>query len=184
MACANGDHQWCAELLTHVIRVNRDDMEARKLKAEALRQLAYKTINTNWRDWYLTAARELDGTLPNLAVAATMALASPDIQRALPKEKYFEALAVRLDPEKSADAHQTVEFRVGRDVFTVEIRRGIAEVRTSKATRPDATVTLTADELYRAQLGAGKVEGDPAALAAFWSYFDPPMTSAPALVVR
>ena len=36
---------------------------ARTLKADTLRTLGYGTTNSNWRNFYLTAARELDGTI-------------------------------------------------------------------------------------------------------------------------
>ncbi|HEX4945897.1 MAG TPA: alkyl sulfatase dimerization domain-containing protein, partial [Blastocatellia bacterium] len=93
-----GEHQWAAELLTHLIRVSKDDLEARKLKADALRQLAYKTQNINWRNWYITSARELDGSLNKAAGAAVLSsLAAPDILKALPVVKFFESMTVRLD---------------------------------------------------------------------------------------
>ena len=62
-AAKAGDHQWAAELTTHLVRIDNNDMEARLIKAEALRQLGYGRTNNNWRNWYLTSAQELDGTI-------------------------------------------------------------------------------------------------------------------------
>lgn len=59
-----GDHQWCAELLTFVIRIDHADTEARRLKAQALRQLGLRQMNINWRNFYLSAALELEDHLP------------------------------------------------------------------------------------------------------------------------
>jgi alkyl sulfatase BDS1-like metallo-beta-lactamase superfamily hydrolase len=189
---------WAAELLTHLIRVNANDDEARKLKAEALRQLAYQTDNTNWRNWYITAARELDGTLNQQMAAVTMnSLGSPEILRALPLVKFFEAMTVRLDPAKSADAHLTVAFDITdtRQTYAVEVRRGVAQIHETLPAKTDATLHLPLSVMQRIiarqtsfasalQAGEIKADGDANLLARFNSFLDPPATQAPALTVR
>jgi alkyl sulfatase BDS1-like metallo-beta-lactamase superfamily hydrolase len=193
-----GEHQWAAELLTHLIRVNNNDLEARKLKADALRQLAYKTENINWRNWYITSARELDGSLNKVAAVAVMSsLAAPDILQALPVVKFFESMTVRLDPVKSADANVTMAFRFTDtgNVYAVEVRRGIAQVHESLPKKVDATLVLTTPQLHRVmarqttfaqmlQAGEIKAEGNVATLARFNSFFDAPATEAPQLTIR
>ncbi|MFN7930480.1 MAG: alkyl sulfatase dimerization domain-containing protein [Blastocatellia bacterium] len=193
-----GEPQWAAELLTHLIRVSKDDLEARKLKADSLRQLAYKTENINWRNWYITSARELDGSLNKMAAAAVLgSLAAPDILRALPVVKFFESMTVRLDPVKSADAHVTMAFRftdTGK-AYAVEVRRGIAQVHESLPAKVDATLLLTTPQLHRVmarqttfaqllQAGEIKAEGNVMMLARFNSFFDPPATEAPQITIR
>ena len=193
-----GEYQWTAELITHLIRVNKEDTEVRKLKADSLRQLAYKTENINWRNWYITSARELDGSLNKAAgVAVLSSLAAPDILRALPVSKFFETMTVRLDPVKSAEAHITMAFHftdTGK-VYAVEVRRGIAQVHETLPAKVDATLNLTTSDLQRVmarqstfaqmlQKGEIKAEGNVATLAKFNGYFDPPATEAPMLTVR
>lgn len=193
-----GDHQWAAELLAYVIRVNKDDAEARKLKADCLRQLAYKTENTNWRNWYISSARELDGTLNKMVAQASMsALAAPDILRQLPLSKLFEAMTVRLDPAKSADAHITVAFRLTdiNQVYAVEVRRGVAQVHESMPPKADVTLNVTLSAATRIvarqtsfvsalQAGEIKADGNVALLARFYSFFDQSANEAPALTAR
>lgn len=195
-----GDHQWTAELLTHVIRANKDDLEARKLKADALRQLAYKTQNTNWRNWYITSARELDGTLNKAVASATMSsLAAPEILRQLPISKFFEAMTVRLDPVKSSDAHITVAFRITEtgkltdtgETYALEVRRGVAQVHEKiLPAKVDATLNVSLATMQRLisrqvtpiaalQSGEVKMEGNMAVLGRFYSFFDPLTTSEP-----
>ncbi len=197
-AFEKGEHQWCAELLTHVIRVNKDDADARKLKADALRQLAYKTENTNWRNWYITSARELDGTLNKMVTRAAMgSLAAPEILRALPVGKFFEAMTVRLDPVKSADAHLTVAFRITdtNETYAVEVRRGVAQIHESLPPKTDVTLSFSTALMQRIiarqtnflaayQAGEVKVEGNALSLARFYGFFDPLPNDAPALTAR
>ncbi len=193
-----GDHQWCAELLTHVIRVDSSDQEARKLKADALRQLAYKTENTNWRNWYISSARELDGTLnKQVALATLSSLAAPDIVRALPISKFFEAMTVRLDPVKSADAHITVAFRIAgtNEAYAVEVRRGVAQIHETMPPKADVTLSVTMNAIQRIvarqtnfidalRAGEIKAEGAVAALPRFYGFFDQPASEAPPLTAR
>jgi alkyl sulfatase BDS1-like metallo-beta-lactamase superfamily hydrolase len=193
-----GDYQWAAELLTYLIRVNKDDAQARTLKAKALRGLAYKTENTNWRDWYISSAKELERSLNNLVtLTATSSLASPDILKQLPIGKLLEGMTVRLDPVRTADVHFTVGFRFtdANSVFALEVRRGVAQLHESLPSQVDVTLSLTADILHRIvlrqttfgealQAGLVKADGNRAELARFFGFFDPPASEAPALTVR
>lgn len=193
-----GDYQWAAELLTWVIRVDKNDEPARRLKAAALRQLGFKTENTNWRDWYLTSARELDKSLNKMVgLAAMSSLAAPDVVKALPASKFFEAMTVRLDSVKTADVHMTVAFRFkdSGETYAVEIRRGIAQLHETMPAQADVTLTMTVNDLNRIvfrqtnfldALKAGEISaaGKPAELPRFFGYFDPPAAEAPALTAR
>jgi alkyl sulfatase BDS1-like metallo-beta-lactamase superfamily hydrolase len=192
------DYQWAAELLTYLIRVNKDDAQARTLKAQALRQLAYKTENTNWRDWYISSARELDRKLNSMVTtAATSALAAPDILKQLPPGKFFEAMTVRLDPVKTADVHLIVGFRItdARRGYALEVRRGVAQLHESLPANADVTLSLKLADLQRIILhqttfadalkaGEIKVDGKQAELERFFGFFDAPATEPPALTAR
>ncbi len=58
-ALAAGDHQWAAQLADHLLAMNRDDVQAKTIKADALTGLARNMINATARNYYLTVAREL-----------------------------------------------------------------------------------------------------------------------------
>ena len=193
-----GDYQWAAELLTYLIRVNKDDAQARSLKAKALRGLAYKTENTNWRDWYISSARELERSLNSMVtLAATSSLAAPDILKQIPVSKLLEGMTVRLDPVKSADVHLTVAFRftdTGR-VFALEVRRGVAQLHESAPARVDVTLRLTVNDLHRIILHQMnfadefkteviKAEGKTTDVARFFSFFDAPASEPSSLTAR
>src|SRR5882724_3782160 len=193
-----GDYQWAAELLTYLIRVNKEDAQARSLKAKALRGLAYKTVNTNWRDWYISSARELERSLNSMVtLAATSSLAAPDILKQLPVSKLLEGMTVRLDPLKTADVHLTVGFRftdTGRG-YALEVRRGIAQLHESLPAEVDVTLNLTVSDLHRIILrqttfadalktGDIKADGKQAELARFFGFFDAPANEPPLLTAR
>ena len=58
-ALAEDDNQWAAQLADHLLAINKDDSDAKKIKAAALTKLAQDMVNATARNYYLTAAREL-----------------------------------------------------------------------------------------------------------------------------
>jgi alkyl sulfatase BDS1-like metallo-beta-lactamase superfamily hydrolase len=146
-AFASGDPQFATELTSYIIRVNQDDMDARKLKAAAFRQLGYASVNATWRGFYLTAARVLEGTLdpdPIYGLVGLM-LISPEVLKRFPALSQVEGLPVRLKAEETLDINVSVGFKytdVGED-YTLEVRRGVAEVRGGLPVGAVAIVTGT-----------------------------------------
>ena len=58
-ALAEDDNQWAAQLADHLLAIDGEDAEARKIKAAALTKLAENMVNATARNYYLTVAREL-----------------------------------------------------------------------------------------------------------------------------
>ena len=194
-----GDPQWAAELATSLIHIDRDDTPARRLKAAAFRRLGYAQINAIWRNWYLSAARELDGFDPMLLQAGiARAITSPDLLAALPARAFVEGFSGRLKAEDTLDVTMTVGFRfpdVG-EAYGIEIRRGVAQFVEHLPEKTDLTITLDKTTLDCIRLGqvtmndaiqAGMVQlggGSPAEVARFFGYFEVPFSEPIRLVVR
>lgn len=197
-ALGRGDYQWAAELVTYLIRIQNDDLDARRLKAQALRELGYRTANTNWRDWYVTAARELDRTLDvRVPRAGFRAPVPPDVARALSADILLSIMPVRLDPTKCGDVHYAVAFRFTDtgQTYGLEIRRGVAQLHDSLPQRANARLNLTATSAHRilggqttflAALKAGEIksEGDLTALEKFFGCFEDLPVEPPEIAAR
>ncbi len=183
-AIDNADYGWAMEILTHPIRVNHDDKEARALKAEAMREWGYLQPNIYWRGLALGGAMELEDRLDYSQV---WNFSAPDIIKALPPSAVIESMRVRLDPEKAADANSTIGFKF-TDIDegnALEIRKGVAVFHDDLPDDADATFVATKDLLDRILIGETNVaqaladgeltiEGDNEAAEAFFGYFDPP----------
>ena len=183
-----GDNQWAAELATHLVRIDHEDRPARLIKAAALRRLGYASMNSNWRNWYLTSARELEGDIDPLGDLAQFAayFSSPDIVAAWPLAQLVEGLGPRLAAEKAFEIQMTVAF-VATDTgeaHALEIRRAIAEFHESIPAEADLTVhaprmalvglltgQASVDQLVAS--GALKVDGEVARLEEVLDLFDP-----------
>jgi alkyl sulfatase BDS1-like metallo-beta-lactamase superfamily hydrolase len=179
-AVDGGEYTWAAEILTNVIRIDHDDMEARRLKAEAYRKFAYTLVNVNWRNWSLTAAAELDGEAD---LTKGFSFTSSDVIQAFPSNVLLEMLTTRIDPEKSIDVNLTMGIRFAdvNERFGLEIRRGVVQFH---ETLPDGVdFTMVTDRAYLNRILVGEVpftgdmfaaieQGAPAAMVAIMEAID------------
>jgi alkyl sulfatase BDS1-like metallo-beta-lactamase superfamily hydrolase len=179
-AIKDKEYTWAAELLTNLIRIDHDDMEARKLKAEAYRQFAYTLTNVNWRNWSLTAVAELEG---EEELRNGFAFTSADVIRAFTSDKLIEMLTTRIDPEKSIDVKMTMGIRLPdvNESYALEIRRGVVQFHTKVPDNADFTMVADRDYLNRMLVGdipitgemASAIEGgDPAPMVAIMAAID------------
>lgn len=58
-ALETDDSQWAAQLADHLLAIDKNDIDAKSIKADALSKLAGKMVNATARNYYLTVAREL-----------------------------------------------------------------------------------------------------------------------------
>jgi alkyl sulfatase BDS1-like metallo-beta-lactamase superfamily hydrolase len=198
-AFEDGDPQWAAQLATPLIRIDQNDMPARRLKAAAFRKLGYAQINAIWRNWYLSAARELDGfDLMAFVRDNAGAFVSPDLVSALPARAFVEGFSTRLRAEDALDVSMTVGFRfpdIGED-FCLKPRRGVAQFEEYLPEKTDLTLTLdkaALDRILLSQLtlrdailgGVVQVSQAPITeVARFFGYFEMPFSTPIRLVVR
>ncbi len=139
-ASAQKDDQWALELADQLLRLDPDMAEAASIRAESLRRLGEKQINATARNYYLTQALESQGTLE----IGPASVNHPEFLGKIPLSAIFTAMAVNLDPEKSADVDQVLGFRFTDtgEAFTVHVRRGVAEIQPRFPDAPDMTVTV------------------------------------------
>lgn len=105
-AMAEGDDRWAAQLLTHCVFADPDDTESRELQALAFEQMAFRTENTTWRNFYLMGALELrQGVL-----SVPSRPANPELVSALTIEQVFDAIGLRIDGERAAAEHVVVNW--------------------------------------------------------------------------
>ncbi len=205
-----GDYQWAAELTTHLVRVDHENWDARKLKAEALRQIGYGLTNNNWRNWYLTSAQELDGSID---YGKAIQLQTPDLLCAFPTSELINGLRFRLAAEKTLDVNMTLGIRLPDidEAYGLQIRRGVVQFHETLPDNVDVLLELDRSVLDNILLGqveiAGKtgahpytpqaaliasfesgnarlVRGKPEDLKKFFSYFDSPSQEPIPLTIR
>ena len=146
-------YEWAAELATYLVRLEPSSTEAKKIKADALRALGRRQVNSNARNYYLTQALELEGeveiedrTKPENALSFVSTV---------PIGRFVAAMPANLLYDKSADKEMVVGFRfpdVGEG-YGIEIRRGVAEFKETFPDNPDVTITADSNAWRELVLG-------------------------------
>jgi alkyl sulfatase BDS1-like metallo-beta-lactamase superfamily hydrolase len=135
------EYEWAAELATHLIQLEPSSANAKQIKADALRALGRRQLNSNARNYYITQALELEGmvairddTRPENALSFVSTV---------PIGRFVAAMPANLIYERSADKDMLVGFRFP-DVdegYGIHIRRGVAEFQEGFPESPDLTIT-------------------------------------------
>jgi alkyl sulfatase BDS1-like metallo-beta-lactamase superfamily hydrolase len=178
------DYQWASELTALLVRVDKQDMPSRQLKAAALRAIGYATANTNWRGFYLTSALELEGKVVPAEVLAGLREVSFKPSE-MTTAQLFNTMRFYVDAESIEDKRIKVGFNITDtgEKFTLEIRNSILDIHTSLHSDNDAILTLnrnTLNKTFSGELGytegiAGgliEIEGSKLALLSYAKAFD------------
>ena len=193
-ALGSGDERWAATLAGHVIFSEPDNVDARRLQAEAFEQLGYQTENATWRNAYLTGASELRDGVPEGGLRAQ----SADILRSLATGQLFDAMASRMNGVRAAEAGVVLGWRFTDrgEEWTLRVHNGaVSTVEGRIADEAQATVTTTRatfdslilkeiDPLEAFGSGAITVEGDGMALGTFLGLLDEPPEGFPIVTPR
>jgi alkyl sulfatase BDS1-like metallo-beta-lactamase superfamily hydrolase len=143
-ATEQGDHQWSAELLSHIIRLDVDNMEARELKARNLREIGFALTNNNWRNWFMTSALELEGKLD---YSKAIDLQAPDLVKVFPLSAILESLRFRADgPRLAQDGialAMGITFTDVSQEYALVLRNGVVEFSEAKPDLADIQIELT-----------------------------------------
>ena len=174
-ACLTTTLPLAAELAQIALRADPDNQDARLVKAAALRARGYEELNPIARSWYLTGAKELEGSVdPAQILSVFRKMLSVDLSVADMVRRW----RYQLDAEKAKGVGLVVGIRAadtGEEV-TVRIRNRVLHVEDGLAT--DAAVAV---EVTPAQV-TGKedptvVSGDVAAWAQLQDLLDTEWTA-------
>jgi len=147
-----GDYRWVAELVNHVVFADPDNKDACNLQADALEQLGYQAESGPWRNFYLTAAKELrDGVV----VLPTPNTASPDTVRAMSLDLFLDYLGVRLNGPRAAEQDLTIglELTDEKTSWTLLVRNGTLSHRSGVGEDAEVTVSISRASLDSVILG-------------------------------
>jgi alkyl sulfatase BDS1-like metallo-beta-lactamase superfamily hydrolase len=119
-----GEYRWVAQVVNNVVFADPENAAAKELQAAALEQLGYQAENGTWRDFYLSAAKELREGVAAVQVPNT---ASPDIVTAMTAEMLLGFLAVRLNGPQAADKDWTFALNLTdpKETWGLEVSNGV-----------------------------------------------------------
>ncbi len=176
------EYAWAAQLVNYLYRLDPMDKEAREIKADALRQMAYVSTGGNDRAHLTTQALALEGkiVLPRLIPPAPAAIIASPVT-------FVDYFRVRIDPSKSGETDQFIRFEfTDGSSAGLHVRRAVAEFVASfekHLRKPDITLSMSGEtwaKFYLSQAtpedliksGDFKVTGDAAEAARVLNLFD------------
>jgi len=176
----SGDDRWALELSDALMQLYPNQKQIVEIRMRSLRRLGEAESNPNARHYFLTMAKELGGMKNEGLIKPT-----PALVKTVPIEYVFRGMAAHLNPERSADVKQKVLFAFTDtgERWTVEIRRGVAEVQAFDTGNPDITIRVS-EQVWKELAakvrkpaetflsGEVKIEGGKVALLKFLSLFD------------
>src|SRR5262249_34637196 len=118
-------YAWALELVNYVYRVDPQDANARKLKAELLRRSAQASTSMLTRSIMLSQALALEGKidLPTLVAPEAAEIAADPV-------KFVRVYRIRVDPVKAKDIDSVVQFNFTdgkKQSVAMHIRHGVVE---------------------------------------------------------
>ncbi|PQJ27275.1 alkyl sulfatase dimerization domain-containing protein [Rubritalea profundi] len=187
-AFAEKKYNLSAKLLFYVIAAEPENKEAKQLKADALRQMAYTTKSgIQTRNFMLTEALHLEGKLDWNKPPAMLLFGEATVDSILAADplQTLKMLEINIDPIKSVKVNRIVEIKLTdkKASYAVHVRRGVAEVSATVPEKVDATIEIPFRNLAeimagdttlpkQIEAGAAKVKGSREALDEVIGSFD------------
>ncbi|ULT59636.1 MBL fold metallo-hydrolase [Neobacillus drentensis] len=143
----NGEYQWTAEVLKHVIYSNPTHEEAKLLCADALEQLGYVAESGPWRNEYLMGAQELRFGKRLIPISTR----TKEVFDGLPLPSILNLLSIRIDGPLAGDLDYKLNFVIPdrNERASTEIKRGIFRyLKDDLFTGAEVTVTMWKETLY------------------------------------
>ena len=187
---AKGNYQWVAQITKEIVYADPQNMEARRLCADALEQLGYQAESGTWRNAYLMGALELRQTPEEAAAKAKLAAASNaggkgnmSASGQMTTEMALDYLGIITDASKAVGHNVTLRLTIlddtGKTAEQWVVKRENGTVVYFKGDNPfiavDGQVSCTCRQFVDAIL-SGSIDGIPAdhgnTLAAFAQLLD------------
>lgn len=129
--------RWALELASHLVARTDSDQDDRELLAEALRTAARRSTSANVRNWCLTRARDLDGTV-DLDRYRTHRLGRRQVER-WSLRRAVAVLRVLVDPDRLAGVDLHVAIEDGEETCGLHFCNHVA--RPTDGAGADATIS-------------------------------------------
>jgi len=157
LAMQKKEYSWAAQLVNYLYRLDPTDADARRIKAEALRQMAYVSTGANNRAHLMSQALALEGkiVLPRVVPPA------PETVAAFPAT-FVDYFRVRIDPVKSGETDRVLRFDFPDGTSAgLHVRRAVAEFIAdpdSYRRDPDIVLELSGEDWAGVYLSAAPID--------------------------
>ena len=150
------DLQWAATVLSYLVFSPDQSDHAKKMLALVYRHMGFRAESGIIRNIYLTGALELEEGVTPLPMAGGR---NSDLAATLPLQDWFDAFALRLDPERARGVDLTIGFEIGGRTICVSVKRQTEFARLDAIDpKADAQVSITIAMLEQIAAGTLSLE--------------------------
>jgi len=154
----SGNYRFVATVLNKLVTSEPENWPARHLLADSYEQLGYQAEGPQWRNPYLTAAKELRTGLINKPKERGV---QTDMLAAASIENILDSVAVRLNGPQAADEQLQFLFIIPdtQETYYLELSNGnlsyvlVDETRAEQAREADTTLTISKSDLLKIMAG-------------------------------
>lgn len=153
-----GNYRWVAQVLNYLVYAEPNNKQAKNLLADTLEQLGFQSENGTWRNFYLSAAKELREGVRPMAYANSV---SPDIVESIPIESFFDLLSIRIDGIKAAENPMSINFVISdqNKKYFIQIKNGVLNYYPNKnKDTADLSITLKRKDLNSFIAGSATID--------------------------
>ena len=152
-AIEDDDLQWAATLLSHLVFSGGPPEDAAPMLALVYRHMGFRAESGIMRNIYLTGAAELERGVTPLPMAGGR---NADLAATLPVRDWFDAFALRLNPDRTRGVSLSINFRIDGEELGLSVARQTEFARPgSFYEQSDATISISLVLLE--QLAAGEM---------------------------
>jgi alkyl sulfatase BDS1-like metallo-beta-lactamase superfamily hydrolase len=155
---SRGEYRWVAEVLNHLVFAEPGNTAAKKLLADAYRQMAFQAESGPWRDIYLSAAQELRAGKGEQRYDPVFAKAFVE---QVPLLQFMKALSVRLNAEKAEGENMVINvlFTDQQQNFVLTVRNSVMHYKElPPAADADASISISKKLFVEILLGQTGVQ--------------------------
>lgn len=154
---ADGEYRWVAQVLNKLVFAEPSNSDAKALLAKTYDQLGYQAESGPWRDVYLSAAYELRHGTTKVGVDMSNAVG---LMREIPREKFFESMAARLDVDKidGKDTKVVFNFTDLGESYTLWLSNNVLHHKVGKDDNADAELSLTHELFLKMAIGKAGIK--------------------------
>lgn len=150
-AIEENELQWAATLLNHITFTGSKSDQARLLLTEVYRHMGYRSESGIMRNIYLSGAQELQDGVRPIPMAGGR---NDDLAATLDLKDWFDAFAVRLNPERSRGQNLVLNFEVDNRTACVMVDRQTEFARVNYQSK-GAHANITIDQQTLEAVAAG-----------------------------
>ena len=159
----DGNYRWVAQVLSHLVFSEPQNLPGRALLADAFEQLGYQAESASWRNAYLYGAQELRQGVKRLGARRVL---GPGILAGVTAGTLFDFMAIRLNGPNAAGLQWRINWVLRDSGKLVAMKLQNCTLTHVFSDMPtEADVTVETDHATLVSLNIGETDVDRAAKA-------------------